>query len=392
MNKLLNDALRAKGYKGPDIKMVLTDVNDPNGPYYTDTLTNTVVFDRKELAKANRDQILNALGHEFGHYSKEDDIDKSQDIANHTGELLENRTKGMVAKEATKETLAAIRNNKNVITGEEGKKLADSIPMDRREYKIYQMSRPLDYSNAYYKFAESFDIYIKNPTIKNKIALEKQSLIYDFLSLPGYGTHGYALVIPDDQDKFFKDGELREEYRLKGYPKPENYGGKLGWTVGGHSVKRINAKNKKENKLEVIFNQPEDHKVAKKRIEGDTSDQSTPLNGHIGAELKSSKYINDTEFVEAFMEESIIYKFNNKRGIAPDYGALGQGASNYYDPWEEKMIYDENPVYNCNVFMNTLAERLKITNFNKDMPGLDPGSNTIIDGKYFKRIKLDRRK
>ena len=114
--------------------MVLTDVNDPNGPYYTDTLTNTVVFDRKMLASANRDQILNALGHEFGHYSKEDDIDKSQDIANHTGELLENRTKDMVAKEATEDTLAAIRNNKNVIIGEEGKKLAESIPMDRREY------------------------------------------------------------------------------------------------------------------------------------------------------------------------------------------------------------------------------------------------------------------
>ena len=40
----------------------------------------------------------------------------------------------MVAKEATEDTLAAIRNNKNVITGEEGKKLADSIPMERREY------------------------------------------------------------------------------------------------------------------------------------------------------------------------------------------------------------------------------------------------------------------
>ena len=50
MNKLLNDALRAKGYAGPDIKMVLTDVTDPNGPFYTDTLTNTVVFDRKQLA------------------------------------------------------------------------------------------------------------------------------------------------------------------------------------------------------------------------------------------------------------------------------------------------------------------------------------------------------
>ena len=135
MNKLLNDALRAKGYKGPDIKMVLTDVTDPKGPYYTDTLTNVVVFDRKMLASANRDQILNALGHEFGHYSKEDNKTGTQTIANYSGEKLEDRTKGMVAKEATEDTLAAIRNNKNVITGEEGKKLAESIPIDRREYE-----------------------------------------------------------------------------------------------------------------------------------------------------------------------------------------------------------------------------------------------------------------
>ena len=338
-----------------------------------------VVFDRTMLANANRDEIL---GHEFGHYSKEDNKTGTQTIANYSGEKLEDRTKGMVSKEATEDTLAAIRNNKNVITGEEGKKLADSIPMDRREYKIYQMSRPLDYSEAYYNYKNAKGILQNSFTGGN----------YLFRRALGLGTHGYALVILDDQDRFFKDGELREEYKLKGYPIPENYGGKLGWTVGGHSVKKINAKNKKKNKLEVIFNQPEDYKVAKKRIEGDTSDQSTPLNGHMGAELKSSKYINDTEFVEAYMEESITYKFNNERGIAPDYGALGQGASNYYDPWEEKMIYDENPVYNCNVFMNTLAERLKITNFNKDMPGFDPGTNTIIDGKYFKRIKLDRQK
>ena len=43
MNKLLNDALRAKGYKGADIRMVLTDVTDPNGPYYTDTLTQVQI-------------------------------------------------------------------------------------------------------------------------------------------------------------------------------------------------------------------------------------------------------------------------------------------------------------------------------------------------------------
>ena len=134
MNKLLNDALRVKGYKGPDIKMVLTDVTDPNGTYYTDTLTNTVVFDRTMLANANRDEILNALGHEFGHYSKEDNKTGTQTIANYSGEKLEKRTKDIISKEATEDTLAAIRNNKNVITGEEGKQLADSIPMERREY------------------------------------------------------------------------------------------------------------------------------------------------------------------------------------------------------------------------------------------------------------------
>ena len=140
MNKLLNDALRAKGYAGSDIKMVLTDVEDPNGPYYTDTLTNVVVFDRKQLANSNRDEILNALGHEFGHYSKEDNKTGTQTIANYSGEKLEDRTKGMVSKEATEDTLAAIRNNKNVITGEEGRLLADSIPMERREYVTYSES------------------------------------------------------------------------------------------------------------------------------------------------------------------------------------------------------------------------------------------------------------
>ena len=140
MNKLLNDALRAKGYAGPDIKMVLTDVKDPNGPYYTDTLTNVVVFDRKQLANSNRDEILNALGHEFGHYSKEDNKTGNQTIANYSGDKLEARTKGMVSKEATKETLASIRNNPNVITGEEGRLLAESIPMERREYVTYSES------------------------------------------------------------------------------------------------------------------------------------------------------------------------------------------------------------------------------------------------------------
>ena len=145
MNKLLNDALRAKGYAGPDIKMVLTDVTDPNGPFYTDTLTNVVVFDRKQLANLDRDKILNILGHEFGHYSKEDNKTGNQTIANYTGDKLEDRTKAMVAKEATEDILASIRNNPNVITGEEGKKLAESIPMERREYKAWVFNNSVSF-------------------------------------------------------------------------------------------------------------------------------------------------------------------------------------------------------------------------------------------------------
>ena len=98
--------------------MVLTDINDPNGPYYTDTLTNTVVFDRKMLANANRDQILNALGHEFGHYSKEDNKTGPQTIANYSGEKLEDRTKGMVAKEATEDTLGGNKNDSEKIVND----------------------------------------------------------------------------------------------------------------------------------------------------------------------------------------------------------------------------------------------------------------------------------
>ena len=66
--------------------------------------------------------------------SKKDNKTGNQTIANYTGAKLEDRTKAIVAKEATEDTLASIRNNPNVITGEEGRLLAESIPMDRREY------------------------------------------------------------------------------------------------------------------------------------------------------------------------------------------------------------------------------------------------------------------
>jgi len=57
----------------------------------------------------------------------------------------------MVSKEATEDTLASIRNNPNVITGEEGRLLAESI-----------LSRTRLYYRYYYKSGD------KNGQYKNK--------------------------------------------------------------------------------------------------------------------------------------------------------------------------------------------------------------------------------
>ena len=205
MNKLLNDALRAKGYAGPDIKMVLTDVTDPNGPFYTDTLTNVVVFDRKQLANLDRDKILNALGHEFGHYSKEDNKTGTQTIANYTGAKLEDRTKAMVAKEATEDTLASIRNNPNVITGEEGRLLTESIPMDRREY--YE-GLTIAFEGAAGPGGGKLErgiIYYKDPkTGKEEFGYVKGWQIYVGVTLPDIGVSVNSYDKPDVPIKDFE--------------------------------------------------------------------------------------------------------------------------------------------------------------------------------------------
>ena len=205
MNKLLNDALRAKGYAGPDIKMVLTDVTDPNGPFYTDTLTNVVVFDRKKLANLDRDKILNILGHEFGHYSKEDNKTGNQTIANYTGAKLEDRTKAMVSKEATEDTLTAIRNNPNVITGEEGRLLAESIPMDRREY--YE-GLTIAFEGAAGPGGGKLErgiIYYKDPkTGKEEFGYVKGWQIYVGVTLPDIGVSVNSYDKPDVPIKDFE--------------------------------------------------------------------------------------------------------------------------------------------------------------------------------------------
>ena len=237
MNKLLNDALRAKGYAGPDIKMVLTDVEDPNGAYYTDTLTNVVVFDRKKLANSNRDEILNALGHEFGHYSKEDNKTGSQTIANYSGDKLEARTKGMVSKEATEDTLASIRNNPNVITGEEGKKLADSIPMERREYVTYSESGSIGGAlfgagGIGYTTYKCFD-YKNNKVQVVKVIEGEVGQGAPLDAGVGYSVGIYPEINSFDEfgsNTFSRGGSINPQLISKTIPNP------LGLTVGGDII------------------------------------------------------------------------------------------------------------------------------------------------------------
>ena len=368
MNKLLNDALRAKGYAGPDIKMVLTDVTDPNGPYYTDTLTNVVVFDRKELAKSNRDQILNALGHEFGHYSKEDDIDKSEDIANHTGKLLENRTKDMVSKEATEDTLAAIRNNKNVITGEEGRLLAESIPMERREYALYSVSRELDYSEQYYKLKEAAEKYAKNPSLdtREKYDYELSMSFIPFLS--SFGTHGYILYVPEEDEQEEAKKNTDDYFPLYG-----EFEGKVGRTYGGHNI---------DGNLEVVPNQPQDKLVVQKITKGDKTDKLTPLKGYMKLEKLESSVYDTKELDKKFLTDMDFYIKNQKNGLAPKYGALGLYNREIKTPLGTYRI--KLGGVNCNSLIGTEEERLYIENIPKDAPGIDPGRKGRIPEEMFK--------
>ena len=298
MNKLLNDALRAKGYAGPDIKMVLTDVTDPNGPFYTDTLTNVVVFDRKQLANLDRDKILNILGHEFGHYSKEDNKTGNQTIANYSGDKLEDRTKAMVAKEATEDTLASIRNNKNVITGEEGKKLAESIPMERREYEIYILERRLD-------------IFV----------------------LGELGAHTTIPVFPNIQSDFFEsDGTTKEEFKFLGEP-VELKNGKKGWIIGGFK----GDENKGEEKDKLIFrvNDPLDVKALK--YEKDR--EETGVKGRKVKEL-TSNIGNDTKQAKEVIK---MYKNYIENREYLDYSAFPMTRKNYG---------------NCHSISYTIAEKI----------------------------------
>ena len=73
--------------------------------------------------------------------------------------------------------------------------------MERREYALYFVSRELDYSEQYYKFKNVTIEYLRNPSIKAQKKLYSVTLksIIPFLS--GFGTHGYILYVPEDDEQ-----------------------------------------------------------------------------------------------------------------------------------------------------------------------------------------------
>ena len=261
--------------------------------------------------------------------------------------------------------------------------------MDRREYKIYQMSRPLDYSNAYYEYKNAKGILQNSFTGGN----------YLFRRALGLGTHGYALVIPDDQEDFFdKSGNLKEKYIKRGYSEPHKFpDGRLGWVEAGFKGEK--SKGEPEEKLVIRYNPFEDVVVNDNLLGGNNE---TYLTGRIAGELKPPKNVSDTQMIENIMEKGIDYK---KSGNYVDYSALPQLYINL--PGGGKLQLTGG--YNCHSMTGTLTQgfepygnernnlpkqrggEISDEDYNKyrysPMIRVAPGLGNIIPEKYFRRVE-----
>ena len=134
MLSILEDTLKKFGYQGKEVRVAVTDVVDPNGNTFTSTKEHITVLDREFLATATRDELVERIAHEFGHYTKEDDSIKSQKVAKYMSSLVMEKVKGVSSQEASAETYARIKNNENLIVGEKAREIANAIHSDDREY------------------------------------------------------------------------------------------------------------------------------------------------------------------------------------------------------------------------------------------------------------------
>lgn len=93
------------------------------------------VIDEDYVLSMTKEQALNGIGHEYGHYSKADDIaTRDQTVANHTGKRVEDLTKNLSSKAVSEATWKNLVNTSSVITGPGADVIANRIPVDEMEY------------------------------------------------------------------------------------------------------------------------------------------------------------------------------------------------------------------------------------------------------------------
>ncbi|MDK4521603.1 hemagglutinin repeat-containing protein [Fusobacterium necrophorum] len=144
MNQAMNQFVISRGYQVKydqegnailPITTIVTKISDPNTPMYMSATGDQFVIDEEYVLSMTKEQALNGIGHEYGHYSKADDIaTRDQTVANHTGKRVEDLTKNLSSKPVSEATWKNLVNTSSVITGPGADVIANRIPVDEREY------------------------------------------------------------------------------------------------------------------------------------------------------------------------------------------------------------------------------------------------------------------
>ena len=144
MNQAMNQFVISRGYPVKydqegnailPITTIVTKISDPNTPMYMSATGDQFVIAEDYVLSMTKEQALNGIGHEYGHYSKADDIaTRDQTVANHTGKRVEELTKNLSSKPVSEATWKNLVNTSSVITGPGADVIANRIPVGEREY------------------------------------------------------------------------------------------------------------------------------------------------------------------------------------------------------------------------------------------------------------------
>ena len=132
----------------------------------------------------------------------------------------------------------------------------------------------------------------------------------------------------------------------------------------------------------MVPNQPQDKLNVQKITKGDKTDILTPLEGYMKLEKLESSVYDTKELDKRFLADMNSYIKNQKKGLAPKYGALGLYNREIKTPLGTYRI--KLGGVNCNSLIGTEEERLFIENIPINIPGADPGWKGRIPEEMFK--------